>query len=34
MLHHYQNPEKGYGVSSPLWDKLLGSDLEKKQSYK
>ncbi|SHM93843.1 sterol desaturase family protein [Mucilaginibacter sp. OK098] len=26
MLHHYQNPNRGYGVSSPLWDKILQSD--------
>jgi 4-hydroxysphinganine ceramide fatty acyl 2-hydroxylase len=30
MLHHYQDPEKGYGVSSPLWDKVFGSDFDKK----
>ncbi|HEY8784682.1 MAG TPA: sterol desaturase family protein [Mucilaginibacter sp.] len=30
MLHHYQDPEKGYGVSSPLWDKIFGSDFTKK----
>ncbi|GAA4090512.1 sterol desaturase family protein [Mucilaginibacter panaciglaebae] len=30
MLHHYQNPEKGYGVSSPLWDKIFRSDFIKK----
>jgi len=29
MLHHYQNPEKGFGVSSPLWDKLLHSEFPK-----
>jgi len=26
MLHHYQDPGKGYGVSSPLWDKIFRSD--------
>lgn len=26
MLHHYADPAKGYGVSSPLWDKIFGSD--------
>jgi 4-hydroxysphinganine ceramide fatty acyl 2-hydroxylase len=26
MLHHYSDPAKGYGVSSPLWDKIFGSD--------
>jgi 4-hydroxysphinganine ceramide fatty acyl 2-hydroxylase len=30
MLHHYQDPDKGYGVSSPLWDKVFGSDFLKK----
>jgi 4-hydroxysphinganine ceramide fatty acyl 2-hydroxylase len=30
MLHHYQDPEKGYGVSSPIWDKVFGSDFIKK----
>jgi sterol desaturase/sphingolipid hydroxylase (fatty acid hydroxylase superfamily) len=30
MLHHYQDPEKGYGVSSPLWDKIFRSGFLKK----
>ena len=30
MLHHYQDPDKGYGVSSPLWDKIFQSDFLKK----
>lgn len=30
MLHHYGNPERGYGVSSPLWDKIFRSDFVKK----
>jgi len=30
MLHHYQDPTKGYGVSSPLWDKVFRSDFIKK----
>jgi 4-hydroxysphinganine ceramide fatty acyl 2-hydroxylase len=30
MLHHYQDPTKGYGVSSPLWDKIFRSDFLKK----
>lgn len=25
MLHHYQDPEKGFGVSSSLWDIILRS---------
>jgi sterol desaturase/sphingolipid hydroxylase (fatty acid hydroxylase superfamily) len=30
MLHHYQNPEKGFGVSSSLWDEVLRSQFPKK----
>ena len=31
MRHHYQNPEHGFGVSSPLWDIIFrsGYDLKK-----
>ncbi len=31
MRHHYQDPELGYGVSSPLWDIIFrsGYDLKK-----
>jgi len=29
MLHHYTDPNKGYGVSSALWDKIFRSDFEK-----
>lgn len=29
MLHHYDDPTKGYGVSSVLWDKILDSDFPK-----
>jgi sterol desaturase/sphingolipid hydroxylase (fatty acid hydroxylase superfamily) len=29
MLHHYTDATKGYGVSSPLWDKIFRSDFEK-----
>lgn len=31
MLHHYQNPEKGFGVSSKLWDLILFSDFPAKK---
>lgn len=31
MLHHYDDPSKGYGVSSALWDKILQSDFPKKK---
>ncbi|WP_028296914.1 sterol desaturase family protein [Olivibacter sitiensis] len=30
MLHHYADADKGYGVSSPFWDKIFGSDFPKK----
>ncbi|GAB3817735.1 sterol desaturase family protein [Pontibacter rugosus] len=30
MLHHYSDASKGYGVSSALWDKVFGSDFDKK----
>jgi sterol desaturase/sphingolipid hydroxylase (fatty acid hydroxylase superfamily) len=30
MLHHYQDPTKGYGVSSKLWDKVFQSDFTRK----
>jgi 4-hydroxysphinganine ceramide fatty acyl 2-hydroxylase len=30
MLHHYQEPDKGFGVSSPLWDLITGSMFSKK----
>jgi len=25
MKHHYGDPEKGFGVSSPIWDNVFGS---------
>lgn len=30
MLHHYQNPEKGFGVSSSVWDEIMRSQFPKK----
>lgn len=30
MLHHYSDETKGFGVSSPLWDKIFNSDFIKK----
>lgn len=30
MLHHYSDPEKGFGVSSAIWDKIFGSGFPKK----
>lgn len=32
MLHHYQDPTKGFGVSSSLWDVVLGSYFEKPET--
>ena len=37
MLHHYSDPEKGFGVSSMIWDKIFNSgfpakDKQEKQS--
>ena len=29
MLHHYSDSTKGYGVSSSIWDKVLGSDFDR-----
>jgi 4-hydroxysphinganine ceramide fatty acyl 2-hydroxylase len=26
MKHHYQDPAKGFGVSSSVWDKIIGTD--------
>lgn len=26
MKHHYQDPANGFGVSSPIWDKIIGTD--------
>lgn len=35
-LHHYKNEEKGFGVSSSLWDKVFGTafDLKKEKENK
>jgi len=30
MLHHYADPEKGFGVSSGIWDVIFGSGFLKK----
>lgn len=32
MLHHYSDPEKGFGVSSSIWDVIFGSGFKKKES--
>lgn len=30
MLHHYSDPDKGFGVSSAIWDKIFDSGFPKK----
>jgi 4-hydroxysphinganine ceramide fatty acyl 2-hydroxylase len=30
MRHHYQEPDQGYGVSSPLWDWILRTEFKSK----
>lgn len=32
MLHHYSDADKGFGVSSKLWDKIFDSDFLKKKN--
>ena len=29
LKHHFKDPHKGYGVSTPVWDVLIGSDFKK-----
>lgn len=31
IKHHYQNPDRGYGVSSPLWDYIFKTNYLKKE---
>lgn len=31
IKHHYQNPDKGYGVSSPIWDYVFRTNYENKE---
>lgn len=30
MLHHYQDPTRGFGVSTSLWDEVMRSQFSKK----
>jgi sterol desaturase/sphingolipid hydroxylase (fatty acid hydroxylase superfamily) len=30
MRHHFQNHERGYGVSAPFWDHVFGTAPGKK----
>ena len=32
IRHHYENSELGYGVSSPLWDEIVGTNFPKKEN--
>jgi len=29
MRHHFQDPDKGYGVSSPVWDDVMDTNFDK-----
>ena len=31
MKHHYKDPTKGFGVSSPLWDDIIGTNFPKEK---
>jgi 4-hydroxysphinganine ceramide fatty acyl 2-hydroxylase len=31
IRHHYENPELGFGVSSPLWDEIIGTNFSQKK---
>ena len=30
LKHHYNDPTKGFGVSSPIWDVIVGSNFDEK----
>lgn len=32
MRHHYQDPSRGFGVSSPVWDEVMGTNFPKKET--
>lgn len=34
MVHHYKDPNNGYGVSSELWDKIFGTEFPHNQYRK
>lgn len=34
MRHHFQDAEKGFGVSSPLWDSIIGTNFPKSKNDK
>jgi 4-hydroxysphinganine ceramide fatty acyl 2-hydroxylase len=31
MRHHYMDPSRGFGVSSPVWDEVMGTNFPKKE---
>jgi sterol desaturase/sphingolipid hydroxylase (fatty acid hydroxylase superfamily) len=31
MLHHYQQQNRVFGVSNPLWDYILGTTFKKRK---
>jgi 4-hydroxysphinganine ceramide fatty acyl 2-hydroxylase len=31
MKHHYMDSKKGFGVSSPVWDEVMGTNFEEKK---
>ena len=34
LKHHFKDPDAGYGVSSPLWDVIIGSDFKNSKEQK
>lgn len=34
LKHHFKDPDKGFGVSSPLWDIIVGSNFSSKLNEK
>ena len=34
MKHHYQDPAKGFGVSTPLWDIIVGTNFLQNKNKK
>lgn len=34
LKHHFKDPDAGYGVSSPLWDIIIGSDFKNSKEQK
>ncbi len=34
LKHHFKDPDAGYGVSSPLWDVIIGSDFKNGKEQK